>query len=453
MEERENILGTMPMKHLVLHMSWPIMISMLLQAVYNLVDSVYVARLGDDAFLALSYAYPVQTLMIAFCVGTGVGFSAELSRRLGEKNRKGAGDAVLHGLLLYLGGWVLFALFGLLGCEAYMNFCTDSPAVAEMGAEYLRIVCSASVGMCLMFPLERALQSGGHPAGFMLIQGVGAVINLILDPVLIFVLDMGVRGAALATVAGQILAALLGFALLRSIRRDLPVSLKGFHLQGEILRSMERTAVPAIVMQALSSVMSLGLNTILQHWSETAVWVLGVYFKVQSFVFMPIFSISNGLIAIISYNRGARNRERVSGAVRTGMVFGLGAALLGTVLLSLLAGPLLRWGFDAGPEAMELGRPALRLTALAFCPAAFCILCCSPLQALGRGGQSLAISLLRQVVILLPAAWVLLQIRPPLVFLAFLVAETATCLPAAMAYRKLKRERIDTLLPGKEDTV
>ncbi len=447
MEGRDNILGTMPMGRLVLHMSWPIMVSMLLQAVYNLVDSLYVSRLGDAAFLALSYAYPIQTLMVAFCVGTGVGFSAVLSRCLGRKDIRGAGDAVLHGLLLYLACWVLFLAFALTGCRAYMNFCTDAPDVAAMGGEYLRICCGASLGMCLMFPLERVLQSCGHPAGFMLIQGSGAVINLVLDPVLIFALGMGVRGAAIATVTGQLVAAGIGFGLLWGIRREMPVSLRGFRLRPELIRDMGVTAVPAIAMQALSSVMSLGLNAIFRIWSETAVWVMGVYFKVQSFVFMPIFSISNGLIAVVSFNHGARNRERVSAALGTGLLFAVGAALLGQGLLSLVADPLLRWGFVAGPEALALGVPALRLTALGFAPAAASIIGCSALQSLGRGGQSLGVALLRQAVFVLPAARLLLPLRSPLVFLALPVAEVLACVVAAWVCLRLKRERIDTIRP------
>ena len=224
MPESKNILGTMPVGRLVLHMSWPIMISMLVQAVYNLVDSIFVARISDKAFLALSYAYPIQTLMVAFCVGIGVAFSAILSKRLGERDLPGARDAVFHGFALYAGCWVLFFLFGALGVEAYLAGCTEDQAVREMGIAYLRLCCCCSFGVCTQFPLERILQSTGHPAGFMIIQGSGAVINLILDPVLIFGYgpfpEMGVAGAALATVIGQIIAAIISAVLnLEELRR------------------------------------------------------------------------------------------------------------------------------------------------------------------------------------------------------------------------------------------
>ena len=445
MEEKDSILGTMPMGRLVFHMSWPIMVSMLLQAVYNLVDSLYVARLGDTAFLALSYAYPVQTLLIAFCVGTGVGFSASLSRRLGAKDREQAGQTVLHGLLLYFGVWLLFLCFGLLACGRYMRFCTDTAAVAEQGTQYLTIVCGLSIGVCLQFPLERCLQSAGHPAGFMIIQGSGAVINLVLDPILIFPCHMGVAGAAWATVIGQIIGALIGVMLLWRIREELPVSIRRFSLQPALFGEMGRISLPAIVMQSLSSVMSLGLNSLLRTWSETAVWVMGAYFKIQSFVFMPIFAIGNGLVPIMGYNCGAKKRERVAGAVTAGLRMALCAAFAGTVLLCACAWPLLKYGFAAGPDALAVGVPALRMTALSFCFAAVGILCSSALQAMGRGGQSLVIALLRQVVLLLPIAWLLLAFRPQTVFLAFPTAEILGCIVALILYRKLKRERIDTL--------
>ena len=328
MTRSENILGTMPMGRLIFTMSGPIMLSMLMQAVYNLVDSIYVARLGDDAFLALSYAYPIQTLLIAFCVGTGVAFSAVLSQRLGAKQMDQASSVVLHGGVLYFLCWLIFFLFGLLGADAYLRTCTDTPSVIAQGTAYLQVCCCLSFGVCTQFPCERILQSMGRPAGFMIIQGSGALLNIILDPILIFVFDMGVAGAAVATVIGQITGAVIGLFLVHGLREQFPISLRGQHLQPALLEELGRIAGPAILMQSLSSVMSFGLNTILRRVSETAVWVLGVYFKLQSFVFMPIFSVNNGLISIISFNYGARDRRRVSGAIRFGMLLAVGTGII-----------------------------------------------------------------------------------------------------------------------------
>ena len=445
MTRSENILGTMPMGRLIFTMSGPIMLSMLMQAVYNLVDSIYVARLGDDAFLALSYAYPIQTLLIAFCVGTGVAFSAVLSQRLGAKQMDQASSVVLHGGVLYFLCWLIFFLFGLLGADAYLRTCTDTPSVIAQGTAYLQVCCCLSFGVCTQFPCERILQSMGRPAGFMIIQGSGALLNIILDPILIFVIDMGVAGAAAATVIGQITGAVIGLFLVHGLREQFPISLRGQHLQPALLEELGRIAGPAILMQSLSSVMSFGLNTILRRVSETAVWVLGVYFKLQSFVFMPIFSVNNGLISIISFNYGARDRRRVSGAIRFGMLLAVGTGIIGCGLLILCASPLLQVCFNAGAQALALGIPALGLTALSFPVAAVNIILSSAFQSLGHSRYSLVISLLRYIVLLLPVALLLIYLRPASAFLCFLITEVGACLAALPMYRHVYRSKIAVL--------
>ncbi len=445
MTRSENILGTMPMGRLIFTMSGPIMLSMLMQAVYNLVDSIYVARLGDDAFLALSYAYPIQTLLIAFCVGTGVAFSAVLSQRLGAKQMDQASSVVLHGGVLYFLCWLIFFLFGLLGADAYLRTCTDTPSVIAQGTAYLQVCCCLSFGVCTQFPCERILQSMGRPAGFMIIQGSGALLNIILDPILIFVFDMGVAGAAAATVIGQITGAVIGLFLVHGLREQFPISLRGQHLQPALLEELGRIAGPAILMQSLSSVMSFGLNTILRRVSETAVWVLGVYFKLQSFVFMPIFSVNNGLISIISFNYGARDRRRVSGAIRFGMLLAVGTGIIGCGLLILCASPLLRVCFNAGAQALALGIPALGLTALSFPVAAVNIILSSAFQSLGHSRYSLVISLLRYIVLLLPVALLLIYLRPASAFLCFLITEVGACLAALPMYRHVYQSKIAVL--------
>lgn len=442
MAPRDNILGTMSMGRLIVTMSWPIMVSMLIQAVYNLVDSIYIARISDSAFLALSYAYPIQTLMIAFCVGTGVGFNATLSRRLGEKKQEEASQVVLHGFLLYILCWILFLAFGMFACKPYLLACTDNPDAVAQGIDYLRICCSFALGICIQFPCERILQSTGHPAGFMIVQGSGALINLILDPILIFGFDMGVKGAAVATVTGQIIGGLIGFYLLWRIRHELPVSLRLFRFKPGLMGEMCRIAAPAVAMQSLSSLMSLGMNAILTLWSETAVWVLGVYFKLQSFVFMPVFSVNNAMISILSYNYGARNRQRVTQAIRFGMLAAVATALLGMGVVMLAASPLLLRCFRASADAWALGVPALRMTALSFPVAAVSIIWSAAFQSLGHSRCSLAVSLLRNLLFLLPAALILVCLWPKGTFLSFFFAELAACLVTGLLYRRIHQNTI-----------
>ena len=442
MSSEQNIMGTMAMRRLVLHMSWPIMLSMLMQAVYNLVDSIFVARISDEAFLALSYAYPIQTLLIAFCVGIGVAFSATLSNRLGQRRMEDANSVVVHGFILFLSCWLLFFLFGLFGTPAFLDSCTDNPTVIGMGITYLRICCCFSFGICIQFPIERTLQATGHPAGFMIVQGSGALINLVLDPIFIFGLDMGVTGAAVATVIGQISGACLGLFLLYRIRNQFRVSFRGFRFHGLLVKEMAAIAIPAILMQSLASIMSLGLNNILRLWSETAVWVLGAYFKIQSFVFMPVYSINNALIAIISYNYGADKKHRAESAIHVGMLMALVISTLGCILLWIAAGPLLTVCFDAGAEALALGVPSLRFTALAFPVAVVSIILSAAFQSLGYSRYSLVISLLRYVILLLPVALVFVWVAPAQVFLSFLITEAATTAVALVMFRIVRRKTL-----------
>ena len=443
--QQNNILGTMPIRRLVVTMSWPIMLSMLMQAIYNLVDSICVAQVSDDAFLALSYALPVQMLMIAVCTGTGVGFNAILARRLGEQRYDEVSCVVFHGYLLYLVNWAVFCLFGLLGSAPFFRMSTDNPAVIRDGVAYLTVCCCFSIGMCMQFVAERILQSAGHPAGFMIVQGSGAVINVILDPIFIFLLDMGVTGAAVATVIGQITGAAIGVCLVWRVRGELSLSFRGVRLQPPLVGEIYRIGAPAIALQSLSSFLSLGLNQLLSLWSETAVWVLGVYFKLQSFVFMPAFGVNSGLVPVLSYNYGARDRHRVLGGIRFGLALVLGVMGAGTVLVWLLASPLLTLCFRAAPEALEMGVWALRLVACSFLPAGVSIVFTSAFQSLGYSSRSLAVALLRQIVLPLPAAALLLEAAPELVWLCFLLAEAGAMAVCLLLYRTVRRRTIDAL--------
>lgn len=435
----DNILGTLPVPKLVWSMSAPIMLSMLMSAIYNLVDSIYVAQVSELDFLALSYAYPVQLMMVAFCAGTGVGFNALFAQRLGAGQREEANRVACHGFLFYGLCWLLFLSFALLGAPLFFRLSTDNAAVAAAGTSYLRICCGLSIGMCMQFLTERLLQTTGHPAGFMIVQGSGAILNIVLDPVFIFGLDMGVVGAAAATVIGQISGACIGFFLLWRIRGQFSVSFRPDRaLSAELLR----IAAPAVVMQSLSSFMSLGLNQLLTLWSDTAVFVLGVYFKIQSFVFMPIFGVNSGLIPILSYNYGAKSAPRLSQAVRFGVRLALSAAVAGAVLLALAAGPLLRYCFHAGGAAAAMGVPALRMAALSFPIAAVSIILSAAFQSLGHSGSSLLIALLRQILLLLPIAALLLWLAPDSVWLSFLIAEAITCVETLLLYRRTVRPLI-----------
>ena len=433
-QSNDGMLGAMPVPRLVVTMSLPIMLSMLISAVYNLVDSVYVAQYSDEAFLALSYAYPIQMLLVAFCSGIGVGFSAIFSRRLGEGDQEQAASAVCHGFFLYGLCWLLFLLFALTGAAPFLRLSTEDPSVARQGAQYLLICCGLSIGTCMQFLTERILQAMGRPAGFMIVQGSGAILNLILD--------LGVAGAAAATVIGQISGALIGFWLVYRLRRQLPIRLRGFRPRGEMLAEMGRVAAPAVVMQSLSSFMSLGLNQLLTRWSQSAVFVLGAYFKLQTFIFMPIFGISSGLIPILSYNYGSGALRRVSASVRFGQQFTAVLSLSGALLLSLLASPLLRSAFRASPEALAMGAPALRIIALSFFFAGTSIIFCSAFQSLGRSRWSLLVALLRQILLLLPAAALLLALKPALVWAAFPLSELISCFAAALLYRRTIQKQL-----------
>lgn len=440
-------MSSMPVRRLLIHMSWPMMLSMFIQALYNLVDSMFVAQLSADGFVALSLAYQVQTLMVSVCVGVGVGVNTMLSRRLGQRRLPDACAVALNGYFLYLCCWLIFSALGLLFSRPYIRLFSDVPQVIQYGGQYLTIITVCSVGMCMQFAGERVLQASGDAVGPMVIQGVGAVINLILDPVLIFGLGpfprLEVTGAALATVLGQAVGMLAGLILVRR-NRVLPLGLRGFRPSGAVAGEILRIGFPAMVMQSLSTVMGMGLNKLLALFSQTGVFILGAYFKLQTFIFMPVYGLNNGLIPVVSYNYGARSRARVTGLVRFALFIAGVILAAGMLLLLLFPGPLLAL-FDAGPEVLDGGIPALRIIALSFPFAAVSIILCSAFQALGAPMLSLAVSLLRQVVILLPVALILCLIQPGLVWLCFLAAEGVSCLFSLLLWRRVSRSKLADL--------
>lgn len=440
-------MGTMPVRPLLLRMAWPMMLSMLIQALYNLVDSMFVSRLSGEAFQALSLAYPVQMFMVAVCVGAGVGLNALLSKRLGQGERTEAKAVALNGIFLYLLCYLLFLSFALFLARPFMAFFTADSAILSAGRTYLTIVTGVSVGMTMQFATERILLACGDPVGPMVIQGVGAVVNLIMDPILIFGLGpfpaLGVAGAAIATVMGQWTGMAVGFLLLRRLRR-FPLSPKGFRPRGDILTELCRIGIPAAAMQSLSSVMTLGLNKIMALYDPNAVFILGAYFKLQTFLIMPVSGLTNGLTPLVSYNYGARSRERILALTRFALALGAAIMAVGTVLLLLIPGPLLGL-FGADQAVLDSGIPALRWIAAGLIFSGLSTVLCAVFQALGAAMTSLVISLLRQVVLILPAAYLLGLIQIRLIWAAFPLAEVLACLAALVLFRRIQRKRLSEL--------
>lgn len=406
----ENKMGTMPINKLLLSMSVPMMLSMLVQALYNVVDSIFVARISENALTAVSLAFPLQSLMIALGGGTGVGVNALLSRALGEKDYEKVNKAAENGVFLAGCSAVVFFLIGLFAVKPfYLSQTTDTEIVAY-GVEYLSIVCCFSFGIYAQFIFERLLQSTGKTFYAMITQMTGAVINLILDPLLIFGLlgfpKMGVAGAAIATVCGQIAAGTLALVINKKKNHEVQFSIRRMRPSLECIGQIYKVGIPSIIMQSIGSVMVYGLNQILIVFSTTATAVFGVYFKLQSFIFMPVFGLNNGMVPIVAYNYGARKRKRMIKTVKLSMLYAIGIMSVGCLVFQLIP-DLLFLLFDASDHMLEMGIPALRIISLHFPIAGFCIIGGTLFQALGNGVYSLITSICRQLVVLLPAAYLL----------------------------------------------
>ena len=424
---KENKMGTMPIDRLIISMSLPIMISMLVQALYNIVDSIFVAKISEDALTAVSMAFPIQNLMIAVGAGTAVGVNALLARSLGEKDydrvNKIAENAVFLAFLSYLA----FLVVGLLLVEPFYRSQTDIESIINYGKEYMVVVCCFSFGIFAQLMFERMLQATGKTLYTMFTQGIGAIINIILDPILIFGLlglpKLGITGAAVATVIGQIAAGILAIIFNQLMNHEVRINMKGFRPSGKIIGMIYGIGVPSIVMQAIGSIMYYGMNVILISFSSTAAAVFGVYFKLQSFVFMPTFGLNNGVIPIIAYNYGARNRGRVVKTIKHSIAYVMTILIIGLIIFQTIPGPLLKL-FDASDNMLSMGIPALRTISLSFILAGFCIACGSAFQALGKAVYSMVVSVARQLVVLLPAAHLLAQFGDVnLVWWAFPIAE------------------------------
>lgn len=409
METRENKMGTVPINKLLISMSLPMMCSMMVQALYNVVDSIFVAQINEYAVRAVSLAFPIQTLMIAIAVGTSVGVNALLSKALGEKDYNRVNKVAENGVFLAIVAYILFVIVGFLAVGPFMSSQTDVPEVREYGISYLTICCTCSIGIFVQVMFDRLLQSTGKTFYTMITQSVGAITNIIMDPILIFGLfgfpEMGVAGAALATVMGQILAAIVSIIFQFKVNHEVKLQIKGFRPSISMIGHIYVVGAPSIIMQAIGSVMTYCINLILSTYG-VAQTVFGLYFRLQSFVFMPVFGLNNGMVPIIAYNYGAKNRERVLETLKRAIIYAVSIMLIGLVIMQLFPVQLLNM-FNATPELLEVGVPALRIICLSFIFAGFCIVVGSMFQALGNGVYSMVVSLARQLIVLLPSAYFL----------------------------------------------
>ena len=435
-------MGVLPVSKLLVSMSVPIMLSMLVQALYNIVDSVFVSRLSENALNAVGLAFPVQNLMIAVATGTGVGINALLSKSLGEKKFERANLTASNGVFLGVCSAAVFALLGALFSRTFFLVQTDVAEIVDGGAAYIQVCTVCSFGLFIAISIERLLQATGRTVYSMITQMVGAVINIIFDPIFIFGLGMGVVGAAWATVLGQVAGAALGVWFNARRNPEITLSFRRFRPSGDIIRRIYSVGIPSIIMASIGSVMTFGLNKILIGFTTTATAVLGVYFKLQSFVFMPIFGLNNGMVPIVAYNFGARKPERMVKTVKLSVLYAVGIMVLGFAAFQLLPGPLLSI-FEASDYMLSIGETALGVISFHFLLAGFSIVASSTFQALGHGVLSLVISLVRQLVVLLPAAWLLsLSGRLELVWWAFPLAELFSAALCAVFLRYVYRKEI-----------
>lgn len=448
--EKENKMGVMPINRLIITMSLPMMISMLVQAMYNIVDSMFVSKLGEDAFTALSLAFPMQNLMIAVGSGTGVGVNALVSRYLGEKNTKEANKGANCGIFLAIVSAVVFSILCFTSSKWIFIWQKADEVITQYGTEYMTLCGGLCFGMFAQFIFERLLQCTGKTMYSMITQLTGAIINIILDPIMIFGYfgcpAMGVKGAALATVIGQVCAAILAFIFNIVVNKELTLSLKQvFQPKAGVIGKIYAVGVPSIIMASVGSVMNFGMNNILMKFTSTAAAVFGAYFKIQSFIFMPVFGLNNGMIPIISYNYGARKKERLQQAMRYGIIYAVAIMVIGLIVMQTIPGRLLSI-FDASDTMLAMGIPAIRIISISFAFAGFCIAVSSIFQAFGKGFLSMLVSIVRQLVVLLPVAYLLsLSGNVGLVWWSFPIAELFSLTLSAIFLVRVNRTIVQQL--------
>ena len=451
-----NKLGTMPINKLIWNMSLPIIASMLVQALYNIVDSMFVARVSQNALTAVSLAFPAQQLMIGLATGTAVGVNALMGRALGARQQERADAVAINGVFLAFVGFVLSAVLGLTCRTALFSAHTDIAEIIALGDDYLGVICGCSFALFGQVMFERLMQSTGRTIYTMFTQGIGAIINLILDPIFIFVLHQGAKGAAIATVIGQIIAFGIAVTLNHIKNDDVNLKLREFRPNLKLIGRIYAIGVPSILMMAIGSLMTFLLNIILITYTaaqELAATVFGVYFKLNSFVFMPVFGLNNGIIPIVAYNYGAQNRRRMVQAIKLSVVFVSSYIFLGFIVFMTMPGQLLSI-FNASEVMLQYGRPALRIIGSTFVFAGVCIALGSCFQALGYGVYSMIVSLARQLFVLIPAAWLLARLgqqtgNPDLVWYSFPIAEIASLATTLILFSRLYKNVIALVPEGK----
>ncbi|MDO4187471.1 MAG: MATE family efflux transporter [Lachnospiraceae bacterium] len=448
-EMKENKMGTMSVGKLLISMSLPMMISMIVQAMYNIVDSIFVSRIHEDALTAVSMAFPLQSLCIALGAGMGVGVNALLSRSLGAKDQKMVNKSAMNGIFLTLVNYILFLLIGLTLVKPFYMIQTDSQDIINYGTQYLSVVCCFSFGMFFQFIFERLLQSTGRTFQTMITQTTGAIINIILDPIFIFglfgVKAYGVRGAAIATVIGQIVAAIFALIMNLKVNKEIQFSLKEFKPDLHIIGLIYKVGFPSIIMQSIGSLMVFCLNKILIVFTSTAVAVFGVYFKLQSFVFMPVFGLNNGIIPIIAYNYGAEKKKRMLDTVKCALLVAFSIMTVGSIVFISIPDKLLSM-FDASENMLTMGMVALRTIAIHFPVAAICIVLGSTFQALGNAIYSMFVSIARQIVVLIPVAYFLSQLgNVNYVWWCFPIAEVMSLSITLIFFFRMKKMVIDPI--------
>ena len=450
LEKEENKMGVMPIPKLLITMSLPMMISMLIQALYNIVDSMFVAQLSENALTAVSLAFPIQSLMIAIAAGTGVGINALLSRNLGEKDFTGADRAAKNGIFLAIVSCIIFAILGVSGSHFFFAIQTDNQQIVDYGTQYLSIITFFSVGIFLQITFERLLQSTGRTIYNMITQGTGAIINIILDPILIFgwfgLPRLEVVGAALATIIGQIIALTMSIFFNHTKNKEINLSMRHLRPHKRTISVIYKVGIPSIIMQSIGSVMTFGMNKILLMFSSTAAAVFGVYFKLQSFIFMPIFGLNNGMIPIIAYNYGARNKERIKQTATLSIIMAIGIMFVGLIIFQTCPRFLLATLFDASDHMLEIGVPALRIISLSFLFAGFCIIAGSVFQALGNGVYSLIVSVARQLLVILPVAYLFAKVFGlSMVWWSIPIAEIVSLTLSAVLLKRIYRLKVDPM--------
>lgn len=440
----ENKMGTMEIKSLIMRMSIPIMLSMLVQALYNIVDSMFVARVSEEALSAVSLCYPIQMIIVAVSCGTGVGINTLLSRYLGEKKNEKANSVANHGILLSLLSGAVFALLGLLFANSFIAVFTDNAKILDMGSMYMRICTIFSFGVFVQITYERIMQATGNAFYNMVIQGVGALVNIILDPIFIFGMFglpvLGVSGAAIATVLGQMVAMLLGIWITKHKIKGIQIHILKNKWDLSLVIQIYKIAIPAILMQSIMSFMTVFMNMILASFSTLAVSVFSIYYKLQQFVFMAVLGMNNALIPIVSYNYGARKKERIFSAIRFSLILSMVIMLIGVIIFQLFPTQLL-YLFDADQSMLAIGIPAMKTISLSFIFAGISVVLCAVFQALDHGFKSLVITLLRQMVLLIPITYLLAELYGlDIAWYSFPITEGISCLLALYYYKQVKKQ-------------